>query len=350
MQHSISFSITEIRSQDSTLTDFIKKWTTDEIEFFDSDVDEDDSIINVDRHVFYKNIYVFVDRLKNMIKIRDDDKLRTILSQCFRDASLIWHFIELFDMKKNLLRQINLTSWYQILINRFKKRISIALSTLQINRYTSIDAKAEKDSRIFAQNIFRFVKVANMNSIYNQLTIAWNDLDWQFWVNIFESTVITSIRKFLNQLSFMFDIWHEMTRFQNLEQKLRDRFQNPRRTQNYSEYLVRSNSLSFSYQYQDVYSSYQFFYRQLNARQYDRLEYQNRDNRNSFSDSRYFKKKFSKFASVLSLARQSLQITSENANSNASDFLYSEIKSKNQYKNNKYQKNYKEKERAYVIE
>ncbi len=43
-----------------------------------------------------------------MIIIRDDEKLRTILSQCFLDAFLIWHFIELFDIKKDLLRQINL--------------------------------------------------------------------------------------------------------------------------------------------------------------------------------------------------------------------------------------------------
>ncbi len=87
-----------------------KKWIADEIEFFDSNIDDDDSVVNVDRHVFYKNIYAFVDKLKNMITIREDDKLRTILSQCFRDAVLIWHFIELFDMKKDLLRQANLAS------------------------------------------------------------------------------------------------------------------------------------------------------------------------------------------------------------------------------------------------
>jgi hypothetical protein len=155
-----------------------KKWIADEIEFFDSNIDDDDSVVNVDRHVFYKNIYAFVDRLKNMITIREDDKLRTILSQCFRDAVLIWHFIELFDMKKDLLRQANLASWYQALINRFKERTLATLVTLQSSRYTLTNARAEKNSRIFAQNIFRSAKAANMNSVHNQLTIAWNNLDW----------------------------------------------------------------------------------------------------------------------------------------------------------------------------
>ncbi len=131
-----------------------------------------------------------------MIAIRENDKLRIVLSQCFRDAVLIWHSIELFDMKKDLLRQVNLASWYQVMIIRFKKRTSSALSTLQNFKYTLTNARFEKDFRHFAQQIFRSIKTVNMNSIHNQLTIAWNNLDWRFRANIFESIVITSMRKF----------------------------------------------------------------------------------------------------------------------------------------------------------
>jgi hypothetical protein len=327
--------------------DFIKEWTIDEIDFFDSDVDEDDSVINVDRHVFYKNIYAFVDRLKDTIIIRDDDKFRTILFQCFWDAAFIWHFIELFDMKKNLLRQINLSFWYQALINRFKKRTSLTLSAFQNFKYIMTDAKVEKDSRLFAQQIFRSAKTVNMNSIHNQLIIAWNNLDWHFRINILELIVTIFIRKFLNQFDFMSDIWHEMIRSQSQNQSklLRDRFQNSRRTQNYSEYSFRSNaSFSISYQNQNAYSNNQSFY-QFDHRQYERFEYRNRDIRlynsrdNRFIDSQYFKKKSARFASVLLFARQSLQITNENASQNASDSSYFGIKSKN----------YKEKYRAYVM-
>jgi hypothetical protein len=205
MQQFISSSIT-VRSQKSMITEFIKKWTVDEIEFFDSNVDDVDSIINAKRHVFYKNIYAFVNRLKNMINIREENKLRTILSQCFRNAALIWHFIELSDVKKDLLRQINLIFWYQVMINRFKKFTSLILFVLQNFKYTLSDARTEKEFRFFAQQIFRSIKTVNMNSIHNQLTIVWNNLDWQFRANISKSTVITFIRKFLNQINFMSDI------------------------------------------------------------------------------------------------------------------------------------------------
>jgi hypothetical protein len=342
MQQSTSSSIVEVRSQKSTSVEFIKKWTADEIDFFDSDLEKESSVFNVERHVFYRDIYVFVNRLKNTINLRSEEKLRAILSQCFRESALIWHFIELFDIKKNLLRQISLSSWYQVMINRFKQRTLMTLITLQQFRYIMTDAQSDKNSRLFAQNIFRSIKTINMKSIHNQLIITWNNLKWRFRANIFELTAIINVRKFLKQLNFMTDIWHEMTRSQNLEQKLRNRFQNSRRTQNYSEYFVRSNFISFSYQNQDAYSNYQLFYRQFNARQYDRFEYQNRNNQNFFSDSRYFKKKLSEFASVLSFSKQTLQITNEN-NANASNSTFRETKSREQRDN-------KSKNRVYVTE
>ncbi len=140
----------------------------------------------------------------------------------------------------------------------------------------------------------------------------------------------------------MSNIWQEIIRSQNQFKFIKDRFQNSRWTQNYSKYFVRSNSFFSSYQYQDAYSNYQ-----LDNRQYERLEYRNRNIRsynsrdNRFIDSRYFKKKSSEFAFVLSFTRQSLQIIEENANQNASDSSYFEIKSKNN-------RDYKKKNRAYV--
>jgi hypothetical protein len=144
-----------------------------------------------------------------------------------------------------------------------------------------------------------------------------------------------------------------MTKSQQTDQSksiTKDRFQFSRRTQNYSAYSFRSNAfLSISYQYQNAFSNNQFFY-QFNFRQHDSFEYQSRDarsiysqvNRYFFFNERYFKKKSTSFDSVLSSSKQSLQIISEN-NANASNSAFREVKSKNQ-------RDYKRKERAYVIE
>ena len=85
-----------------------KNWSIEEIDFFDPAIEEIESLINVEKHVFYRNVYAFTDRLKNMTVIKREHKLRTVLFQCLRKSALIWHFIELFDLKKIMLKEISL--------------------------------------------------------------------------------------------------------------------------------------------------------------------------------------------------------------------------------------------------
>ncbi len=52
--------------------------------FFDSKYDEliniDNSIVNVEKHVFYCDVYAFVDRLKNLVSLRNNNKLKIAIS------------------------------------------------------------------------------------------------------------------------------------------------------------------------------------------------------------------------------------------------------------------------------
>ena len=68
-----------------------QNWKSDEIEFFDLEYENSNNsfIVNVDRHVFYKDVYAFIDRLKNLALLREKNKLRVIISQCLRDFALI---------------------------------------------------------------------------------------------------------------------------------------------------------------------------------------------------------------------------------------------------------------------
>lgn len=46
------------------------------VEFFDLTIDELKSIVNLSKYVFYKNVYVFVNRLKNVDWIREKNRLK----------------------------------------------------------------------------------------------------------------------------------------------------------------------------------------------------------------------------------------------------------------------------------
>ena len=187
-----------------------KNWSIEKIDFFDSAIEEIESLINVEKHVFYRDVYAFTDRLRNMIVIKEKHKLKTVLLQCLRKSALIWHFIELFDLKKIMLKKISLDMWYTAMIKRFKKRTSMTLINMQITKFFFENA-LHKNSKMFAQDFFRYAKAANLTSVHNQLIIAWNNLAWQFRQHISKSTKKTTMRKFLKQLNSHVSMWHEMT-------------------------------------------------------------------------------------------------------------------------------------------
>lgn len=80
-------------------------------------------------------------------------------------------------MEKELLRSANLELWYKFLRDRFKERTPLALVKMQAARYTMADARGRRDPRAFVQDVIRHAKAANLTSVHNQLTMAWNNLD-----------------------------------------------------------------------------------------------------------------------------------------------------------------------------
>ena len=61
------------------------------IDFFDFRRENDknkDAIVNVDRHIYYKNVFVFIDRLKDLKKNSFDHRIREFIVECLRDDVL----------------------------------------------------------------------------------------------------------------------------------------------------------------------------------------------------------------------------------------------------------------------
>lgn len=192
------------------------EWKAEDVGFFDPEADgssnADGPIINSGRHVFYTDVYTFVGRLQDLASVRGEEKLRTVIPQCLRGSALIWHSAELSDLEKNLLRTATVRQWYDALISRFKERAFVALEKLHKERYTFADARERKNPRLYAQNIFRHAKSAEMESVFNQITMAWNNLDWEFRRDIPEPSPDTPIWKFLSDLDSKASIWFEMAK------------------------------------------------------------------------------------------------------------------------------------------
>ena len=64
-----------------------------DVEFFDSFYENliniNFSVVNIKRYIFYRDVYTFEDRLKNLVYLKDKNKVREVLSTCFRESVLI---------------------------------------------------------------------------------------------------------------------------------------------------------------------------------------------------------------------------------------------------------------------
>lgn len=197
---------------DPARSDNTKEWNADEIGYFDPNYEGTDPVVTVGKSVLYRDVYTFIDRLKDMALVRGEDKLRTAIPLCLRGSALIWHTTELSDLEKRLLRSKStpVEEWYITLTARFKERTPLALAKMQASRYTMADARDRKDPRFYVQDVMRYAKAANLTSVQNQLSMAWNNLDWEFRLHIPEPTSVTTIQDFLAALNAKADMWYEM--------------------------------------------------------------------------------------------------------------------------------------------
>jgi hypothetical protein len=187
--------------------------SAEEIGYFDPTHEDanNSSIVNAGRHVFYRDPYVFVDRLKDLARGSvGEQRIRELVPGCLRGGSLIWYSTELTDIEKDLYRDASLYTWCRALIQRFKERGPVALQAMQAERYTMTDARNGRTPRAYVQDIIRHAKAAEFSSTYNQLTMAWNNLKLEFRAHIPEPKLNTTLPMFLESLDEKANIWQQM--------------------------------------------------------------------------------------------------------------------------------------------
>lgn len=87
--------------------------------------------------------------------------------------------------------------------------LDILLHILQIEKYTTTDAQGGKNSHIYVQSLFRHSKTTQKTLVYNQLMIAYNNLNWRFRVYISEPKEDITIQDFLDVLDGKTSTWRK---------------------------------------------------------------------------------------------------------------------------------------------
>jgi hypothetical protein len=94
---------------------------------------------------------------------------------------MIWYTAELFEEAKELVRtRNNLDIWERYLIKRFRKRSTVAMTTITRERYTLEDARRCRESRKYAEIIMQAAQSAELESDEHIIMLIYNELDLKF--------------------------------------------------------------------------------------------------------------------------------------------------------------------------
>ncbi len=190
-----------------------ERWVTADLEFFDSIYDDKilitaESMQHANKDIFFKDIHLFIDWVKNITVIKDAEIVRNNLYTCLRDIAMIWYTVELFEEVKELVRtENNLDVWKRYLIKRFRDRFNVAMITIIRERYIMNDARRRRESREYVSVIMRIARLIELQFEAHQMMIIYNDLNLKFQRNISMSTLTTQIQNFLQHLNDRKNIW-----------------------------------------------------------------------------------------------------------------------------------------------
>ena len=206
-------SIAELFAQSSEHIDF--RWNAFELKFFDSLYDEksavtDNVIEHFDKNTYFRNIHIFIERIKNIAHIKNDTIVRNNLYICLRETVLTWYISNLKENQKRLIKLRNeMNEWIRVLLKKFRQFFNIVMTTVVREKYIMKDVKRKRKSIEYAQVITRVVKFAEM-SVYNQIYLIYNDLDLKFRKDLSISLETTKMNEFLSDLDFKKEIWWEI--------------------------------------------------------------------------------------------------------------------------------------------
>lgn len=187
----------------------------EEVGYFDPEFQQEHGnthgpVVNAGKYVYYRDVYIFVDRLKDLANRKPPDQVKDVITECMRGSALIWYSTELTELERDLLRSsaADLDRWYTTLINKFKVRTAVALSQLSSQTYSFSDMR-HTSPRAFIQRMLHLAKAAHMDSTYNRLTTVWNQFAVNLRRDIPEPQPSTTIGQFIDQVDSKTAIWME---------------------------------------------------------------------------------------------------------------------------------------------
>ena len=176
-----------------------------DVGFFNPDTPDEHGlgpVATVGSETVYRDIYTWVERLKDLMHTYSPDEVKWIIQPCLRGSAATWWIAELTDEDRRKLQDSELYRWFSLLIKRFKLQTSVALSRLLSQSYSSYDLS--RSPRIWIHQMLHYARAAEIDLLFNQLTIIWNGFDANLRRDIPMPKPHTRLAEFLDYIDVMY--------------------------------------------------------------------------------------------------------------------------------------------------
>ena len=187
-------------------------WRDNEVGYFHPDCDnaQRGDSITVGTDVVFRDVNLFIDRLKDAVAGRSEDIVKHRIPSLLRGEAQMWYSTGLSDLEKTGLRHGSMESWYRTLSNQFKRPLSEALRLLGQERYTLLDTRNRRPVAQHFYAVQRHARDAGFTSAEHQLTYAFNGIDVRLRQTMREPGPDDTVAKFTSDASSRRDTWAEL--------------------------------------------------------------------------------------------------------------------------------------------
>ena len=198
------------------------------------------------KNTYFKDVHLFIERVKNIAIIQSEQHVRNNLFTCLKESALQWSISEISIEIKQLMRYDDaIDHWTTQLLNRFKENTHVFMNTILRERYTMKNARRRRKSKKYATKILRIIKSTEFESMSNQVTIIYNELNVEFRRNLTKSINVLSIDSFLREMNEVKNIWWQLAHRNNYIES----------SNNKRKYQFRQTNENFNKQYISYFKS-----------------------------------------------------------------------------------------------
>ena len=187
-----------------------------EVGYFQPDLPDSycaDDPVTVGSESYYRDVYTFIDRIKDVAAYRGEDKVKQRLPALLRGSAQLWYTSSLDQLSKNGLRHTpGLETWYDTLTEHFRRPMSESLSQLTRMRYSLQDAASRRPFMRYVADVQRHARNAGFSETVQQLLYAYNGVDVVLKKTLSEPTRATTAAAFIRDADAQKEDWAEMAR------------------------------------------------------------------------------------------------------------------------------------------